>query len=192
MTPFDKLGGRLSVVATTATFMLALTVVASCSSDDTSGTGTETTVDEAAETTEAAREIADRFLTAMADEDIDAIADATADDAVLVHPISFDGSQDPQVRFEGEDQILGYVETVFANFATIAWRDADVNVTDDGRTVFIETKGDFTLTRDGSPYDNVYVIRFDIRDNQVVRSAEYYNPLIAAPALDIPITLPDQ
>lgn len=177
---------RLRFVATAALGLLL--AAAACSSDDAPAS----TEDAPAESpTQVALDMADQFLTAMADEDIDAIADSVAADAVLVHPFTFDGSQDPQVRFEGEDQILGYVETVFTNFATIAWRDEQVHVTNDGATVFIEVKGDFTLARDGSPYDNAYVIRLDIDNGEVVRSAEYYNPLIAAPALGIPLTLPD-
>jgi ketosteroid isomerase-like protein len=172
----------------TASGLVLLLATAACSSNDApAGTG-DTAVQSS---TQVALDTADRFLAAMADEDIDAIADSVAADAVLVHPFTFDGSQDPQVRFEGEDAILGYVETVFSNFATIVWRDEEVHLTDDGATVFIEVKGDFTLARDGSGYDNAYVIRLDISDGEVVRSAEYYNPLIAASALGIPLTLPE-
>jgi hypothetical protein len=81
-----------------------------------------------------ALDTADRFLAAMADEGIDAIADFVAAHAVLVHPYTFDGSQDPQVCFEGEDAILGYVETV----SYVAYEH-----TDDGRTcVRIRAVGD--------------------------------------------------
>ena len=63
--------------------------------------------------------------------------------------------------------------------------DRRVTVSADGATTFVQTNGDF-ITADGRPYQNVYVFRFDWRDDKIVTWEEYANPMT------IIRTFPDQ
>jgi ketosteroid isomerase-like protein len=61
-------------------------------------------------------------------------------------------------------------------FERIAFADRRVSLVD-GDTTFVQTNGDF-LTVDGYAYRNVYVFRFDWRDEKMISWEEYANPVI--------------
>ncbi len=46
-------------------------------------------------------------------------------------------------------------------------------VSADGRTVFLEARGDAVVEHSGAPYRNLYVMRFDIEAEGITRVVEY-------------------
>ncbi|MBL7497981.1 nuclear transport factor 2 family protein [Frankia sp. CN7] len=126
------------------------------------------------------------FLDAFERRDLDWISGLLAPDVTLVQPMSFDGSQQPAIRFAGKEQVVGYFRQVFAGMGTISFVDRRITVAAGGDTVIVQANGNFT-TAAGSPYRNVYLFRFDWRDGRIAAGEEYANPITAARVLGLPI-----
>lgn len=116
------------------------------------------------------------LLDALEREDLPAVAAMTDQRVTLTVPLSFSGAQEPAGRFVGREQVLGYVDSVFTNMATIDFVDVRVSVTAGGKTSFVQANGQFTAA-DGRPYPNVYVFRYDWSGGRVTRIEEYANPV---------------
>jgi ketosteroid isomerase-like protein len=124
----------------------------------------------------ATRERTHQFLRAFERRDLAAVTSMLRADATLVHPITFSGGQEPEARFVGREQVLGYFRGAFALMGRVDFRSERVSVADRGRTSFVQTLGDFT-TADGRPYRNVYLFRLDWRSGRIASGEEYYNPV---------------
>ena len=55
-------------------------------------------------------------------------------------------------------------------------------MTDDGGTVFAETRGDYVY-KDGRPYTNTYIFKFIITDGLISEVTEYCNPVTPATSM---------
>jgi len=119
-----------------------------------------------------------QFLQAFERRDLPALSSMLDPGVTLVHPISFSGSQDPDPdgRFVGKEQVLGYFGQAYELMARIDFVDDRVSVVGGGRTSFVQANGNFT-TADGRPYRNVYLFRIDWRGGRIVSGEEYYNPV---------------
>lgn len=136
------------------------------------------------------RLLAEQFIVAMEGRDVAKITDLLSEDIVLVHPMTFSGRVKPEFMTEGKLATLGYIQTVFTNFAQIRFANPVITVSADGGRVFIEAQGDFVTTHGNLPYNNVYVFRADIMDSKIVFINEYANPVTASAALGIPLGNP--
>lgn len=116
------------------------------------------------------------LLAALEREDLHTVAAMTDQRATLTVALSFSGDQEPAGQFVGKEQVLGYVESVFTNMATIDFVEVRVSVTADGKTSFVQANGEF-VGADGRPYRNVYVFRYDWHNGRVVTFEEYANPV---------------
>jgi ketosteroid isomerase-like protein len=65
--------------------------------------------------------------------------------------------------------------------------DLALYATDDGGTVFAEARGDLIQAGTGTPYHNVYVFKFTLRDGQITHIAEYGNPVTFAKLAGMPV-----
>lgn len=84
--------------------------------------------------------------------------------------------------------MLEYVGTIFSNFSQVEIVDREVSVTDDGRIVFVEAKGDLIVADGGAPYRNVYVFRFTFdAEGLIAEIREYANPVPIAPIFGVPL-----
>lgn len=116
------------------------------------------------------------YLAALERKDLPALAAMTDPAVSLTMPLSFTGAPEPEARFTGKDEVLGYFTGVTENMARIRFADVRVSVTTDGGTSFVQAHGDFTVA-DGRPYRNVYVLRLDWDGERVARVEEYANPI---------------
>jgi ketosteroid isomerase-like protein len=130
--------------------------------------------------------VVQRYMDAMRAKDRAAVDALLADDAVFEYPYSRSGNTEPGAgrRFEGREAVMrDYVDRGFAMLAKIDWTDPVFTPSADGRTVFLEARGDMLLAND-VPYRNHYVVRFDVRDGRIVHMAEYMNTVTASQALE--------
>jgi ketosteroid isomerase-like protein len=124
----------------------------------------------------ATAERTERFIRAFERRDVRTLTPMIDPRATLVHPITFSGEQQPEARFVGREQVLGYFRGAFALMSRIDFVRERISVVAGGRTSFVQADGNFT-TADGRPYNNVYLLRFAWRDGRIVYGEEYYNPV---------------
>jgi ketosteroid isomerase-like protein len=77
----------------------------------------------------------------------------------------------------GKRDVVAYTGALFDKFTPLIWRDHEWSVTENGE-VFFHGVGDMALTRNGKPYRNSYVTRFDVVDGQILLMAEYANAFL--------------
>lgn len=130
----------------------------------------------------------ENYFNALRDHDIDAVARLLHDEVQEIIPLAPNGAPGSWFDFRGKDEVLGYVATIFSNFSQVEIVDREVNVTEDGRTVFVEGKGDLVVADGGASYRNVYVFRFSFDGEGLIEEIrEYANPVPIAPILGAPL-----
>lgn len=121
--------------------------------------------------------VTERFLAAVEARDPEAVSAVLTDDVSLVAPYSLDGTS-PGARFSGRAEVMGYLQNVFANFSQVRFVGREITVADRGRTVFVETRGDFIAARGDISYRNLYVFKNELRGGRVAAITEYASPAI--------------
>lgn len=122
-----------------------------------------------------ALEIAQDYVRFIETGDREGIERSLAEDVEQIFPISSEATGEPQGLFVGKEEVLDYTYGLFRKFDNLHWPDPHWTESADGRTAFLEGRGDATVSHSGERYRNVYVTRFDIDDGQIVRIAEYAN-----------------
>lgn len=125
-------------------------------------------------------EIAATYLNALEEQDVDVLSDLLTEDATIEIPLSNTGDLNPWFTFNSRTDALGYIRTIFKNFGQVKLLERSMYVAEDGRTVFVETKGDLIQRSTSTSYRNRYVFKFTIRDGKVARVSEYANPVTFA------------
>ncbi len=118
-----------------------------------------------------ALETVQAYVRAMEAQDKAAVAETLAPDVVHMFPVA--GSKGMAGIFQGRDEVLGYVDGYIAKFRSLVWVDKRWTESADGRTVFLEARGDAVMAHSGEPYHNLYVERFDVEAGKIVRILEY-------------------
>ncbi|GLW07017.1 hypothetical protein Misp01_21470 [Microtetraspora sp. NBRC 13810] len=126
------------------------------------------------------------FLSDFQRRDLAAVGAKLSPRVTLTMPITFTGAQTPDTRYTNKEQVLGYFRTVFGTMGRVRFTDQRLSVASGGRTIFVQTYGDFT-TADGRPYKNVYLFRFDWRDGLIVAGEEYTNPVTFSKTFGAPL-----
>ncbi len=116
------------------------------------------------------------FQQAFEQRDLATLSTLLAPAATLVYPFTSYGTDDPETRYTGEEQVLAYFRQVFTVMGRIKFVDEKLSVVAVGQTSFLQANGDFT-TVDGRPYRNVYVFRLDWNHGHVVSIEEYADPI---------------
>ncbi|MQA33115.1 nuclear transport factor 2 family protein [Modestobacter roseus] len=141
---------------------------------------TEPTTPPATDTSEsgtAVQTTAEDYFRALEARDRDTLADLLDDGVSLTIPLSIEGTPEPWFVFSGKDQVVGYLDSVVANFDSIRLLDKELTVATDGRTVFLEARSDILTSARKLTYQNTYVFRLVIVDGKVVDVREYANPV---------------
>ena len=135
-----------------------------------------------------ARDVVERFFTVLEARDVPALADMLTEDVTntLPYVATGDTAAAAMRRFEGRAAVLGYFSGAASRIAEVAFRDTEIALGDDGRTVFVENHGDMVLP-DGRPYRNRYVWRFEVENGRIASIREYFNPVTAAAAFGRPV-----
>lgn len=130
---------------------------------------------------EAARslEIITSFFAANERHDLDAVIADFADDIHYVFPLAANGQASPWFVHDGRETVVEYQRTLLQSFSRIRMLDQDLTVSVDGDQVFASSRGEYR-TREGTSYTNVYLFRFELANNQIVRVTEYCNPVTYA------------
>jgi ketosteroid isomerase-like protein len=76
----------------------------------------------------------------------------------------------------GREAFASRLGSISGLMRSARFTDRRITASADNTTTFVQTKGDF-VTADGRPYQNVYVFRFDWRDDKIVSWEEYANPI---------------
>jgi hypothetical protein len=119
--------------------------------------------------------IVSRYIDAINNWDFDTQRELLADDAVFEMPYAPDGFDR---KFVGRDNIIGFVETVPAFIDAENLHDVVIETlhADPGEIV-ATYKSDMVIKPTGAAYRNDYITRWTVRDGQVARFAEYYDPI---------------
>jgi ketosteroid isomerase-like protein len=131
-----------------------------------------------------------RFLDVLESADRPAMAEMLDDEVVWSAPMSFSGNAadghpadtDPARGREAFESRLASISSLMRSARFV---DRRITVSADGATTFVQTQGEF-VTTDDRPYRNVYVFRFDWRDDKITSWEEYANPIT------ILLTFPDR
>lgn len=141
-----------------------------------------------------AGEAARALIAALETRDRAAALALFADSAVAEYPFDRSGRTEPGAsrRFEGKAAVeKNYIDNALKNITRIDYFDEVVTESRDGRTAFVEARGDMDLAKgigNGTPYRNRYVIKVVTdRDGRIVQFAEYMNPVAAALATGAPL-----
>jgi uncharacterized protein len=116
-----------------------------------------------------------RYIDAINRWDFDTKRELLADDAIFEMPYAPDGFER---RITGRDNIIAFVETVPAMIDAENLHDVRLDTfhADPGEIV-AEYRSDMVIKPTNAPYRNEYVSRFTVRDGQITRFAEYYDPI---------------
>lgn len=132
------------------------------------------------------RKVVEAFFRTKESHDLDGLVDLFADEIVYTFPLPASGAQRNWFVYDGKDATVEYQRKTMDAFSRLRMHDVQMTVAEDGRTVFVESRGDY-LTKDGKPYNNVYIFKFVVEDGRIVRAFEYANPVTYAMLVGLPI-----
>ena len=122
-----------------------------------------------------------RYIDAINAWDFDTKRALLAEDAVFEMPYAPEGFER---RIVGRDNIIAFVETIPAMIDAENLHDVQLETyNSDPGEIVAEYKSDMVIKPHGVEYRNEYVSRFTVRDGQIARFAEYYDPI---PLVDRP------
>jgi ketosteroid isomerase-like protein len=116
-----------------------------------------------------------RYIDAINRWDFDTQRELLAENAVFEMPYAPDGFER---KIAGRDDILAFLETIPALVDAENLHDVRLATyhSDPGEIV-AEYRSDMILKPTNAAYRNEYIGRFTVRDGQITRFAEYYDPV---------------
>lgn len=132
------------------------------------------------------REIVQTFFDTKENHDLDGLVELFADEIVYTFPLPASGAQENWFVYDGKEATIEYQRKTLDAFSQLRMRDAQITISEDGSTVFVESRGDY-LSKEGKPYNNVYIFKFVINGDKIVRVFEYANPVTYAMLVGLPI-----
>ncbi|MBD0417051.1 nuclear transport factor 2 family protein [Oryzicola mucosus] len=132
-------------------------------------------------------DLTETYLNALEGQNLETISSLLADVPTIDIPFSNTGDLAPWFNFEGREQALGYIATIFKNFSQVKLVDRTIYAANDGKTAFVETKGDLIQRDTGASYRNVYVFKLSMQDGRITHVREYANPVTFAKLMGIPL-----
>ncbi|SEQ10403.1 Ketosteroid isomerase-related protein [Devosia sp. YR412] len=133
------------------------------------------------------KEMTAAYLDALEAQDLEKITILMTDSPVIEIPFSSSGDTAPWFEFNGKEKALGYIGTIFQNFSQVKLNDRTTYLADDGKTAFVETKGDLIQRNTGASYRNVYVFKFTIQHGRISHVSEFTNPVAFAKLMGMPL-----
>ena len=132
------------------------------------------------------RSVVEAFFAAKEAHDLDRLEALFAKDVVYIFPLPASGAQENWFEYVGREATMAYQRRTSEAFSQLRMRDRQITMSEDGRFVFMECRGDY-VTTDGRPYNNVYIFKFTIEDGRIVKAVEYCNPVTYAVLAGLPI-----
>jgi ketosteroid isomerase-like protein len=122
-------------------------------------------------------EIVKKLFHFMENKDLENAINGFTEEAVFAQPFNPKGAD---FAYNGKEEIKNGLIRIFGIIDTISYTYESYTKSADGSTVFVETKGEMTLSN-GTPYNNSYVFRFDFNNiGKVTKVTEYMNSLYLA------------
>tara|TARA_R110002124_G_scaffold1797_17_gene11552 strand:+ start:12133 stop:12546 length:414 start_codon:yes stop_codon:yes gene_type:complete len=131
--------------------------------------------------------LSDAYLNALEAQDLETFSSLLGDAPTIDIPLSNTGDPAPWFTFEGREQALGYIATIFSNFSQVKLTERRTYVSDDGKTAFVEAKGDLIQRDTEASYRNVYVFKMSMQDERISHVREYANPVPFAKLMGMPL-----
>jgi ketosteroid isomerase-like protein len=119
--------------------------------------------------------VAQAYVAAVETKDRDGVASVLSDDVHHVFPIAVGAVEHPQAIFEGKDEVLAYVDSLFRKFDSLRWPSPNWTASNDGRRAFLQARGDAVVAHSKAPYRNTYMIQFDVDHGLITQITEYAN-----------------
>ncbi|WP_084397139.1 nuclear transport factor 2 family protein [Henriciella aquimarina] len=130
-----------------------------------------------------ARDVAECWIMGDVNKDKAAKLKVVADDMVLEIPFNESGRTEEGAfrRYSGKREVVEFIDAAFAAEKSVRLVSAEYVVSEDGRTVFVEARGEVEMIS-GKMYRNRYVLRFDVDGGKIKCLREFYNPITSAVA----------
>lgn len=116
-----------------------------------------------------------RFLDLLEAGDRAGMAEILDEQVVWSAPMSSGGAEDGEPA-RGRKAFGSRLGSISGLMRSARFIDRRITASANQTTTFVQAKGDF-VTAAGRPYRNVYVFRFDWRDDKIVSWEEYANPI---------------
>lgn len=133
------------------------------------------------------KDLTDAYLNALEAQNLETVSSLLSDAPAIDIPFSNTGELAPWFTFDGREQALGYIATIFENFSQVKLVERATYVGDDGNTAFVEAKGDLIQRNTDASYRNVYVFKLSMQDGRISHVREYANPVTFAKLMGIPL-----
>lgn len=131
--------------------------------------------DEVEERRRTTREVAEQYQALLVAQDWDRWIDLWSDDGTCEFPYAAEGSPE---RLEGRHAILEYMRAYPGRITIDGIDDVVMHETADGRRLIAEIAISGHATGTDRPYDQRYVVVFEVEHGKLVRYREYWNPLV--------------
>ena len=141
---------------------------------------------EADHTATTSRAVVEAFFSTKEQHDLESLTAIFADDIVYTFPLPASGAQENWFVYDGKEATVEYQRKTLDAFARLKMRDVQITVGEDGTIVFVEARGDY-VSKEGKPYNNVYVFKFVLKDGKIAKVFEYANPVTYAMLVGLPI-----
>ena len=139
---------------------------------------------------EMSKALVEAFFSLKEKHDLDGLATLFADDVVYTFPLPASGAQENWFVYDGKEATVEYQRKTLNAFSQLKMRDMQINVCDGEAVVFVESRGDY-ISKEGKPYNNVYVFKFVVNIGKISKIYEYANPVTYAMLVGLPIAGPN-
>ncbi|WP_027057416.1 nuclear transport factor 2 family protein [Mesorhizobium loti] len=133
------------------------------------------------------KDLTDAYLNALEAQNLETVSSLLSDAPAIDIPFSSTGEPAPWFTFDGREQALGYIATIFKTFSQVKLVERATYVADDGKTAFVEAKGDLIQRNTDASYRNAYVFKLSMQDGRISHVREYANPVTFAKLMGIPL-----
>ena len=137
-------------------------------------------------TKDTSRAIVESFFSTKEQHDLQSLVALFADNIVYTFPLPASGAQENWFVYNGKKATTEYQRKTLDAFSQLKMRDMQITVSDGGETVFVECRGDY-VSKEGKPYNNVYVFKFVMENGKIAQAFEYANPVTYAMLAGLPI-----
>ena len=130
--------------------------------------------------------LVEAFFSLKENHDLDGLTALFADDVVYTFPLPASGAQENWFVYDGKEATVEYQRKTLDAFSQLKMRDTQINVSEGDAVVFVESRGDY-VSKEGKPYNNVYIFKFVLKNDKISQVFEYANPVTYAILVGLPI-----
>ena len=130
--------------------------------------------------------VVEAFFGLKEKHDLDGLTALFADDVVYTFPLPASGAQENWFVYDGKEATIEYQRKTLDAFLQLKMRDMQISISESGAVVFVESRGDY-VSKEGKPYNNVYVFKFVLENGKISKVFEYANPVTYAILVGLPI-----